>query len=426
MIKKLLFLFLKPFFIHLFSPLFAQYYYWYCCQKIDELPEKTQLFLVARRDFGTYLMLLAYLRAWNETRGKTALIVLTGYLDTIKELTSLISPETILIGPENKWAQRTVAFFGARGVHFHCFASVYARLVVDYPNALFLFHQPSRYPYPSHYSSYIPYFDPYLPRDDTPFTKAYKGCRQLLDFREEAYLDMLHLVTTSKRMPLASSIPGPYVVMNINCKNYTFPVNRRQIFHPERYNPLINWLIDKGFTVVIQGRQEQPHFAPRSGLIDTSRNKDNSPATDLALFAGAAFAILTKTGPENFAMLTGTPLLGLNYVELSSMTPHTKARFFPKHLIKKGKRLSWQELLQAPSYFDLGVRNFDPDVIYEELTENELIAATEEFMPLVDKDTFDNLTERQKAFRGLLSPCHLDLYHVESHPCDVYLRGSTR
>ena len=435
MIKKLLFL--------IFNPFFVSYYYRFCVKKIKELPADTQLFFITRRDFGTYPQLLNYIACWEEKRGKTALVFLTGRFDIIESLVRLICPATHLIGPDNSLACKAIAYFHPRTIHLQSFARVYARLAIDYEEALYLYNQASTYPPPSHNSSYQVYFDHYLKelgKFATPaFKKAYIEIRKLIDYREDVYNDQLDVASQQRDLtplhqrikPLLEDLKnklclqGPYVVININCKDYTHQhpdTNRKKIAFPERYNAIIDFLINKGFVVVIQGRDEQPVFQSRHGLIDYAKSPYVSPENDVALYAGSTFAILCKTGPEYFAMLADIPILGLNYVELCCMVPSTKLRFFPKNLKKKGRSFSWQQLLQEACYFDLGKSNFDHEVIYEDLSEEDMLTAVEEFLPLVQNNSWLDLTPLQKAYKESLNPLHLDQYRVLSVPCDVYLR----
>lgn len=434
MIKKWIFFYFNLFFI--------RHYYKFCAKKIQSLPKGTQIFFMTRRDFGTYIQLLHYIACWQEVRGATAIVVLTGRFKIIESLTRLISPQTILIGPDDKLTLRALKYFGERRIHLESFAKVYGWLVIDYPEALYLFNQASSYPPPSQGSFYNTYLDPLLKqRASTPFCKAYVDCRSIIDYRADVYADMLALTQAksdftairARVSPLVDKlkqdlgVQDPYVVMNINCKDYTQQdptANRKKIEAPQRYNALIDFLITKGFHVVLQGRAEQPQFPSRPGFTDYARSSLATVENDVALFAGAAFAIVTKTGPENFATLCGTPLLGLNYVELTVMTPHTKMRFFPKNIRKKGELLSPIKVFQEPSFFDLGKHNFDPEVVYEDLEEEDLLKAVTEFLDLLQMNTWEKLTPLQEEFKQKLSPLHLDQYLIKGVPCDTYLRRS--
>lgn len=266
--------------------------------------------------------------------------------------------------------------------------------------------------------------------------QAYKDARKVLDYRREIYLDMLHIYHEAKFTkgpnPQLDALrdqlkfDGDFVLINLNCKDYKNKnANRRKIVHYERYNCLIDRLIEKGLTVVLQGREEQPVFAERKGLVDYSKTTFASIENDLALYSGCYFSILSKTGPELFSMIGYTPVLGVNYTELSLMLPNGKFRFYPKHVRRShGEKLSWQEMLKDPSFFNVGDFSFGDSVEYEELSEEELLAALDEFIPLVENDTWDQMSSAQKAFRDALYPLHLDLHAVQAIPFETYLKQS--
>lgn len=437
MIKKWLFAFFNLFYV--------PYYYKFCKKEIKKLPPGTQLFFLTRRDFGTYLHLLHYIACWERYRGKTALVVLTGYFDMITQLAGLVCPSTHLIGPNDRLTCKAIRYFRGRRIHLESFAKVYARLAVDYQEALYIYHEASCTPPPSLCSPYHVYFDQglthwkeRLPQD---FCEAYVHRCKSLDYRENVYHDMFHLshqmtdfTDLKKRIdPILTilkrklSLKNPYIVININCKDYSLldsSTNRKKICYPERYNEAIDYLISEGYDVVIQGRGEQPLFSPRKGLIDYSKSSFTSAENDLALYAGAFFALLSKTGPENFATLTGTPILSVNFVEPLATTPNPKMRFFPKHLKKNDIIIPWQEILQKPCYFDYGRDNFDPDIVYEEMSAWEIVTAVKEFLILAKEGSWDDLTSLQVDYKKALNPLHLDQYRVKGVPCNNYLRSS--
>ena len=151
-------------------------------------------------------------------------------------------------------------------------------------------------------------------------------------------------------------IPGKYVVLNINIKDYSSKnENIRSIQNYERYNVLIDHLINKGYSVVLQGKGEQPHFSPRKGFFDYAHSIFQSIENDFLLFSGCEFYVSSKTGAEWYGLICDKPILGLNYTELSSMQPCIRFRFFPKRVKNEvGKYLSWREFLTHPVYFQMG------------------------------------------------------------------------
>lgn len=436
MIKKLYKRWLN-FLIELFNffylPLLRSFYK----KELKRLPENTSLFFLTRMDFGTYLYLTYYAKCWHELRGPTTLVIFCSKFDEASELAHLICPQTKLINPKNWVLQLALKVFGPYRLNEHCLYRLYGEFLVDYPQALRIFEPSCRAPY-------IPFFDrrlentQHLPK---PFVDAYKNVRKYLNYNDLVMRDAFSLhfqtnlkrqeycLTAKHRLQRALGITEPYVVMNLNCKKYKEKAgNRKGIEHPERFNVIIDRLIERGFSVVLQGRHEQPHFKSRKGFIDYAKSSFTSIENDLALYSGAHFAIINKTGPETFCTLANVPQLGLNYTEISSLVPNTKIRFFPKHIERKGQRLSWKELLISPCYFDIGGVTYEKDLAFFDLEENELIEALEEFLPLCSApdEKWLEYSSLQQEFRAHLHPIHLDPYEVKNVPCDAYLRLANR
>ena len=226
-------------------------------------------------------------------------------------------------------------------------------------------------------------------------------------------------------------IPRKYVVMNINIKDYSNKTqNIRRIHHFERYNVLIDYLINKGYYVVLQGTGEQPYFSPREGFIDYAHSPFQSVENDLLLFSGCSFYVASKTGAEWYGLVCNKPVLGLNYTELSSMQPSSKFRFFPKRVKDKtGKYLSWRAFLTHPVYFQLG-QSLPTQETFEfvEMEEHEIIEAVEEFIQLLYKprEEWLNYSLLQSEFKQMLHPGHLELYHIKGVPCEAYLKENKK
>jgi putative glycosyltransferase (TIGR04372 family) len=320
---------------------------------------------------------------------------------------------------------------------------VFARLQIDNPNALYIYGQSSINKNNLHCSDHISHLDSSLSVGrklfSPEFCLAYEDVRKILDYRLNIYIDSIDLHYNSDlSKPLLSfpkslgnlkqhlRLPDKYVVFNVNLKKYNLgDCDRKRIHYPERYNCLIDSLIEKGYTVVIQGRKEQPAFSPRRGLIDYSKTPHISIENDISLYSGCQFAVISKSGPDNFTVACNVPLLGLNYVELPSMQANLKMRYFHKHVRDKktGRLLSWQEFLKSPCYFDVCAKSYQ-DMEYVDMEEEEMLEALEEFIPLLSlsPDGWQNYTDLQKKFTASLHPMHLDLYYIKSAPCDCYLR----
>lgn len=408
-------------------------------RKINRFSDKRQIFFISRMDFGIFLYILNYIRCWEEKRGETALVILTPHHKPIEALAKHICPQTTIICTRSFILRLVCMIFGERRVNASQYL-IQSILEASFPFSLHLYDS-------TPLAFYNAYFDHRLKADalkvSPNFLKGYQSVRKYLNYREDVLLDYYHihqqcglsrreyatqaLNTLRKNLGISSS----YVVLNLNCKKYKGGGNsiHRSISHPKRYNSLIDKLIEKDFNVVVQGRNEQPVFKSRKGLIDYAHSPYCTVENDLALYSGSQFAIVNKTGPDCFCPIVNTPLLGLDYVELTTTNPHIKLRFFPKHVYDNnlGRRLTWKEYLSSPTFFDIATHKHDPQVTHEDLEEEELLMALDEFLPMVnqpEKQWYDYSPE-QITYRNFLHPLHLDLYEIKSVPCNVYLRNSS-
>lgn len=400
---------------------------------------------MARSDFGTFLLLLHYARAWQALRGPVCVVVLTAQTHLVKHLAQMICPEVKLICPDH-WLNRSVsALFGYINIQFYTLNRIYCRMACRWPYSVYIYDQPIDFDLKESVSRYVRWFDDSLSSVPSTYSQefinSYTNAREILDYRLSVFRDLINLhykfnvnnspsIVHQKSCDLLDKlkIRGKYVVLNVNCKDYTNKFqNRRRVLFPERYNSVIDLLIANGYTVVIQGRSEQPRFDFRKGLVDYSKSDFCSAENDLILYSRCEFGIMSKTGAEIFSSIYNVPVLGLNYVELCSMPPHLRFRFFPKHLWDRRRKcfLDWRSVLHDSSFFDIGKRNYNLDLDYIELEENELINATEEFLSLISKPTEKWLeyTPSQLDFKNELIPLHLDLYSIKGVPCEAYLQS---
>ncbi len=413
--------------------------------KIKKISKNKQIFVITRYDFGTFINTLHYISCWERQRGKTCLVVLTEQSFQVRALAKLLSPHTELIYPKIILSKLFFTLFGQSLVHNQTVMSIYARLLIELPNVLYIYRQASIGKDGGPTSDFNIFFDATRSALGKSFSQdyclAYEDVRKIFDYRLDVYIDSINLHYNSDlTKPLLSfpeqlgtlkkrlGIHDAYIVFNINLKQYDVgSTERKRIIYPERYNCLIDSLIEKGYTVVIQGRGEQPLLQARKGLIDYSRTAHVSIENDILLYSGCACAILSKSGPENFTLACNVPVLGLNYVELPSMQANLKMRYYPKHLRnpKTGHILPWKELLESPSYFDVGSKSYQ-NMEYVDLEEEEMMAALKEFLSLISlpPEGWLNYTETQKEFKNRLHPMHLDLYYVKSVPSDAYLTNS--
>ena len=395
---------------------------------------------MTRFDFGTWLLLMHYAQCWTRERGPATLVVFIPNSHVVADLAKHICPNVELIVFNNPFSRAIFFLFRRELVQYFTLNPIYAHACCQWPQALYIFDMTFSRTKPENIASYISCFDPVLKTDwpfSATFRRTYIQIREQYDYRRPVYQDMISLFykTASKQLPKPSflqelrqlfDIESPYVVMNLNCKDYrNNQRNNRRINHPERYNGLIDLLISKGYSVVLQGRNEQPHFTHRKGLVNYFSSPHVSPAADFKVYSNAAFAILPKTGPEVFGTICNIPVLGLNYTELSAIVPKSRCRFYPKHLwdTRKNEFIHWKELLQRPCFYDVGTLSFEPGIEYVEMSEEELIDAGEEFLGLLSQpyEQWNMHSHLQEEFKKSLHPAHIDLYDVTEVPCNAYL-----
>lgn len=400
-----------------------------------------QLIIISRLDFGTYPILLQYARCWEQLRGPTAIVILSANSQIILELAKFICPNIQHIVFNPKCISFFVNIFGRETIQRLTFNPIYCRVRAQWPNSLIIYDQPIDPSSVVFISNYIPHFDEFLTQRynlSDRFVHAYTETRKVLDYHFKIYRDFIDLHYRLDKgifFPLKRDffsmmgIGSNYVVLNINAKLYD---NSNQMIKTvknfEVYDQLIDYIISRGFQVILQGRAEQPAFRERINFIDYSKSKYCSVENDLQLFKYCSFAIMTKTGPELLSAVCDVPVLGLNSVEHVSMQPNPRYRFYPKHLFDRinGRYLTWIEWLSNPCFFDIGMVRSSNNLEYEELSIREAIEAVDEFLNLLPlkKEEWMNYTFNQARFKELLTPLHLDLYEIRGVPCEAFLLES--
>lgn len=413
-----------------FLPFLWLFYY----RRLRAVAGDRPVFFLARDEYGTILNLLHYACCWEAERGPVTVVVLTPHLATVRAIVDTIHPSLHCIAPSDPWTRAMIRLFPASFLKRLVFHPLCRQLLGYRPDAIYLYDISEQ-----NRSDFVSYFDPvYRQRTgDTPFWRAYAQTRKILDYHQAAYLDWFALQqqtawkftaseSTLRDFQTQIGITAPYVVLNLNIKDYRCDDrNIRRIHVPERYNALMDHLRARGWCVVVHGGAEQPQFAPRPGLIDYARSPHRSIANDFLLFAGCRFFISSKSGPEAYSVLCDTPILGLNYTELCSMQVNPRFRFYPKHIRCGEHRLSWRALLEHPVFFQIGSNATGlTDCTFEEMSEAELIAAVDEFLALLSlpRAEWGNHTPAQAAFQAARHPGHLDLCYIPGVPCDAYLQ----
>ena len=438
----------SPFFLAIAYPIYSLFNFFYFhhvlrfyLKYIEKFSKTSQIMILGRRDFGTHLWALHYARLWQYTHRKVNLFVFTNENAHIKRLAKYILPDVEVIYPDHFFDHLVAIIFGHQFVFKYTLLRVYAYIVTHRPDFLHVWDLAE-----SPYVRYNAYLDPLLLHPSASlfneeFIKAYKHTREQMDYRWDVFRDSFTLnYTTSisrtnpgsvlSKLKKDLNIKHAYAIVNVNTKTYPGPSARRTVNYPERYDCLIDFLIEKGYDVVIHGRKEQPNYKSRKGLFNYAASPFCTIENDMALYLGCDFAVTSKTGAELFTTLSDVPALGLNYMELLSMQPSKKMRFYPKHLrnIATGKLFSWQELVTSPNFFDIGQNTYGTPIEYVDLEEDEMMSALQEFLPLVylPESQWLNYTTLQKEFKAALSPLHLDLDLTRAVPSDSYLKKTNK
>ncbi len=423
----------------------------YYSRKVQELPAGTRIFFLAREDFGVGLNLTHYAGLWHEMREPVCVVLLSTQPFYFPSFLQTMCPKIEVIFWDHWYVRFVRRWLSSRPLR-QLYDAVYCRLRAENLHSVVI-HEKQLVGCKRLTSTYIPYQDPHLrvcgdrfvsayaePLSDA-FIAAYIKARKRMDYRRDFNVDYARLYLQDRvrsdgyQWPKEEKvfeqlkIDNKFVLINISDSKYHLKFGDnywRNPPHPSVYNSVIDLLIDRGYTVVLQGRPSKRYFAPRKHLIDYSQKPHNTLQTDCALLAHCEFFIANKNGAEQFCSIFDVPTLGFNYTELVAMIADPRVRFYPKHLRSRttGEYLHWKELLTSPTYFDVGEQGPNKGYEYCNMSEEEMVAAVEEFLPLIgaSEERWSARTERQKEFQKLLTPFHLDLYDVtQGAPCDTYL-----
>jgi putative glycosyltransferase (TIGR04372 family) len=426
---------LLPFFIPI-NLLYFFYAFFYFSTQLKKVKFDNQIFFLSLDQHGAILVTLLYIKLWQNHRSQTCLFIFSPRGDFIKKIAQQFCPDVRVYYPRlylgNLFA-RLNNFYSQSFV----FSPIYKFLIRKYPEALFLYdYRPIA---KSEYCQNLDFIFRKYDAKNLEFWKGYIKAKKVMDVKYEAFIDffslvqefqnenMYHMEFKSFSEILHTCKSDKSIVLNINTKSYINQTqNSRSIHNIQRYDYLINHLISLGYNVILQGGSEQPIFKPRDGFVDYAHSSYQSIENDFLIYSNCTFAISSKSGNEIYPLIFNKPILGLNYVELTSMQPNKKFRFYPKHIKdSSGRYLTWKEYLKHPIYFQLGKMSPVSEAFsYEEMSEEELIKAVDEFILLVDRKSSDwlNYTQAQKDFKQYLHPGHLDLYYISGVPCDTYLR----
>ncbi len=435
---------IMKFLTNTFSLFYCNLFSYYFHIQLKKLPKEFQLFLMYRLDFGHFLELLDYVRYWQMTRGPTAILIISPWSAQVRALARYICPKTKFISINNSFINNKQFI---PWVYADFIKKVIGRILMTRLNSLILYETPI-YPDKSSYNFAIdPNINEYKLKVSNKFLQAYIEGNETYHYRYSTVKDFFslyfqssenhffipsfHLKSIRSSLYKKLNIYENYVIIHQNLNDYNNKYrNSRTIKNPTQYDCLIDFLIEKKFNVVIQGRKEQFEFKKRKGLINYALSPFASAENDLAIFSGAEFAVMNKTGASYFATICDIPILTLDFTEWACVHPHTKSRFYPKKIIDKinDKEFNWKEILAHPCFFNIASFNFsNVDLEYIDMSEEEIIKSITEFLFLVQQgNKWQKYTRSQKEFIDQLTPLHMDMYHAKGIPCDSYLNKNQK
>lgn len=404
----------------------------FICKEVDFISNDDDIFLLIETNLKAIVHTLEYAEYWARIRQPPILIAASHAAETIDLLFPYICPSVKVLRYDNpfpKWLFRRTSL----QVYHNFFSkNIFSYFKTIASDSLYLFeYQPI--PYDKTFTSPYNHFIESSETKDLPkpFLKAYTQYNQFCFKRKDTWNDYFQIfseITINDRKEKLEKINHlllhtlginrPYVILHLNSSPFRGTSSKK-------FSLAIDLLIRRGYAVILQGQREQPAFAPRQHFHDYSRDVNVSLENDLALYAYAEFVISSKGNSEILAQVFNTPLLGLNYVEPTSLLPHKKHRFFFKHVYDKReeKYLSWREYLNHPGFFNHTNLNTSSELRYDEMSEEEIIHTIEEFLTLLDKneESWLDYSPLQQTFKGSLEKKHFDLHKAYGVPTMTYL-----
>lgn len=182
--------------------------------------------------------------------------------------------------------------------------------------------------------------------------------------------------------------------------------------HVESHLPAVDYLVDRGFTVVRMG---DPSMTPlrRRGVIDLATAQPREQLLELYCLLRCRFLLCSESGPLGVSYFTGTPSLAVNCTDPISAFPVRKdCLYLLKTVIDRrtGERLRLQDLLSERYVRHLrDTTRFQ----YVENTAEEILAAVREMLELLENAPAE--TAAQRAYRRLVTEVGEDLRYVSNY-----------
>lgn len=179
----------------------------------------------------------------------------------------------------------------------------------------------------------------------------------------------------------------------------------------ETHFAAFDFLAERGYTIVRIG---DPSMTPLEypGLVDLATSPQRDPYFELYCLWRSDFLICGESGPQGAAYLTGTPSLTVNATDPVSSAPvRADGISLLKTVIDRasGRHLSLVDLLHERHLAHLR----DPSrFIYVENTSEEILAAVEEMVELVESEGAAPCSPAQVRYKELLTRAVEDLRHL--------------
>ena len=395
-IKNLLKFCMAPYLLILRHKLLKQYK-----DKIESCNSDKQLFFLVQDQFGSIILHVAYFLYWKKYRGSALLVIFSSSFKDIVKLTKLFDTDfqSNLLYPNFNFLNKNLLSYKKLNsiVKDAVFIPVFKELSFLFPNHIYLFGAN-----PNNVAKYYPELDPIL---NTKFPSlniknAYLRGRYSIDTYQDFKLDFHRLFYQNKGIKLnyenksrflkKLNLPQNYIVININTKfdskNKAQSTNNRAVQSIKTCEKIIEYLIQKGYFIVLHGRNEQPLFTFNENFFDYAHSNLSSLENDVLLIYYANAFFTTKSGPENIPLLTNTPTFGFNYTDFSSMSPLRKSRFVPKKFEYKNKEIGWKKYLQSEFFYERNMsKAVSRKIKYKENSFEELLPSIDEFLSLLEK-----------------------------------------
>lgn len=222
--------------------------------------------------------------------------------------------------------------------------------------------------------------------------------------------------------------PGrPLVVVHAREHGYhRLGVQRFRNTDVRRYVPALRRLTDLGFQVVRVGDANMTRVGREvPGLVELPFVPGYHPALDVYMIWRCRFMLSCQSGPCSYARAFGKPNLVLNAVYHYTLLPeHNELLAFKTYRdAKTGRPLGVEELFRAGAHLlDRTCHFDDAGIELEEMTADEILAATEEMVGWLD-DPDRPETPAQRRFRRLMAwhSAHPTTTHPLAHGLSDYV-----